>query len=348
MSDKQTALADATNKPADPTPPAPARMSGRRGSVSGGLALILALIALALAGYLWYTLSERQGLLGTDVIGRMDALAQTTAQLQASNAAAAQQLAHLQETQDALRSAVTKLANDAGRAQRNWALSEAEQLLVIANERLQLARDVTLALAALRAADRHLQQVANPALLPVRRALARDIARLEAANQVDIPGIALALNTLAGRVDQLPLLSESHATKTPIPPPAPTTPVKGWRAVLHEIWVDLSSLIRIRNDAAPAQPLLPAQETYFLRQNLRLMLFGAQLALLQHDTAVYRSDLATAQAWLEHYFDRDAPLVMKTQQDLAQMQQAADKMHVPDISGSLDALQRVVGARETP
>lgn len=347
MSDKQTAIADPAEKPtANAAKPAPSRPV-RRGSVSGGLALILALIALVLSGYLWYTLSERQRLLGADIVGQIDGLARSTAQLQKNEAAVTQRLAGMQETQDALKSAIGKLSNDLGRNRRDWALSEAEQLLVIANERLQLARDVTLALAALRAADRHLQQLANPNLLPVRRTLARDIGRLEAANQVDIAGIALELNNLAARVDQLPITGETRArSAAPTPAAAPATS-SGWRGVLHEIWADLSSLIRIRNDAAPTRPLLPPEQAYFLRENLRLMLFGAQLALLEHDPNLYQQNLKTAQGWLAQYFDREAPLVVKTRKDLSDMQQAAGKMDIPDISASLQALQRAIGARET-
>jgi uroporphyrin-3 C-methyltransferase len=317
-------------------------------SVSAGLALILAAIALVLSGSLWYLLSERQGLLGTDVMGRLDALSGNVAQIQKNNDSVEQRLARLQETQDTLKTSVSKLSSDVGRSRRDWLLADTEQLLVVANERLQLTHDVTLALAALRVADHHLQQLANPNLLPVRRSLARDISQLEATEQVDVDGLALQLNGIATRIDRLPLAMQTQFVKSPDTGQAAPQSGGTWIRFLHEMWRDMSSLIRVRTDTDIRRPLLAPDQSYFLRENLRLVLFSAQLAVLQRDATTYQQNIKTAIQWLNDYFDTNAQVVTKARDELQKMARVSVRPDVPDLSSSLEALQKVMARQETP
>src|SRR6266481_847396 len=184
----------------------------RSGRVSGGLGLILSTLALVLTGYLWYTLIyERPELIQIDLPGTLADLEQTTGELKTTLDETEKQVGMLAETQNTLKAAVDKMQAELGRNQAHWMVSEAEQLLLIANRRLQLARDVNSALAALRAADRQLELLANPNLLPVRRQLAREISTLESIERTDVAGISLRLGTLADGVDQLPLAPDMRA-----------------------------------------------------------------------------------------------------------------------------------------
>ncbi len=317
-------------------------------SLSGGLALILSLIALVLSGYLWYMLSERQDLLGTDVTGQLAQLGREVNALEENRAAQEQRVTTLRETQDTLKAGFNKLAADVGRARREWVLAETEHLLLIANHRLQLGRDVDSALAALRAADRQLKDLAQPSLLPVRRMLARDIGALEAVDDADITGLALRLGDLADKVDRLPLIAQTQFKKAVADEAPATETARRWDDFLREMWRDLKSLIRIRDDVEVRRPLLPPEQHYFLRENLRLMLLGAQLALLERNETTYQQNLRAASAWLKDYFDADTQVVANARQELDKMLATRINVQLPDISASLAELRKVSAPQEAP
>lgn len=320
----------------------------RRLSVSGGLALILSLMAFSGTSYLWYVLKEKQGLLKGDVVKQLQQLTASNAQLTQHASSLDDELAEIRDTQDTLRTGVDKLSNDFGRARNDWLLAEAEQLLFIANHRLRLAQDVDLALAALRAADRQLKQIANPNLLPVRRQLASEINELESVNRVDFDGLSLRLGVLASKVDSWPLTTETTFKPSAVPDPEHTPPRNAWSRFWYEFAQDLRSLIRIRSDADVRQPLLAPEHQYFLRENLRLMLTSAQLALLQRNETTYHQNLKTARKWLKDYFDVQTASVASAIDDLDRMTKMQIKMRLPDISTSLAMLNKLTGRREAP
>lgn len=346
------------------TPAAPAAKRGkpgaaksaalpRRGLLTGGLALILAVIALSGTGYLWYMLLvENRELLATDVVDKLNGLREDTKTLQEDLSAAQQTLAETASTQETIKAAIDKIQGDLGRNRTEWLLAEAEQLLVIANHRLQLARDARSALNALRAADGQLNLIANPNLLPVRRELAREITLLESLEKTDVTGLTLKLASLAEGVERLPLALEARmrapegADKAaPAPTPAPDA---GWRTAAQRMGRDILGLVRIRENLEVQKPLLPPEQQYFLRENLRLMLYGAQLALLQANVTVYQQNLRSALRLLKEYFDVNTQVVAAMSGELEGQLKMKLVTAPPDISASLEALRQVAGRRAAP
>jgi len=312
----------------------------RPGALTGGLAVILACIALVISAYLWYSLTLRQGLFTSEASARLGEVEKESAQLRESLPALEQQLDALQETQDTLKSGMEKIYNDLGKGRSDWVLTETEQLLVIANNRLQLAHDVGLALAALHTADKQLKDLANPAMLPVRKILIEEIGSLEAMARVDIPGMALRLGALAARVERLPFATPTHYGETPVAESG-----DGRRAFSRELWKDLISLVRIRSHGEARRPLLPPEQQYFTRENLRMTLYGAQLALLHGDPATFEQNTKSARQWLNDYYDNSSQVVIAAQDELDGMLKANIKGALPDISRSLEALRRIAGRR---
>lgn len=346
------------------TPAAPAAKRGksgaaksaalpRRGLLTGGLALILAVIALSGTGYLWYRLLvENRELLATDVVDKLNGLREDTKTLQEDLSTAQQTLAETASTQETIKAAIDKIQGDLGRNRTEWLLAEAEQLLVIANHRLQLARDARSALNALRAADGQLNLIANPNLLPVRRELAREITLLESLEKTDVTGLTLKLASLAEGVERLPLALEARmrapegADKAaPAPTPAPDA---GWRTAAQRMGQDILGLVRIRENLEVQKPLLPPEQQYFLRENLRLMLYGAQLALLQANVTVYQQNLRSALRLLKEYFDVNTQVVAAMSGELEGQLKMKLVTAPPDISASLEALRQVAGRRAAP
>ena len=321
------------------------------GRVSGGLALILAGIAFAGTAYLWYTLVyERQDLLAIDVPATLETLNTETGELREAVADTEEQVTSLVETQETLKSALEKIQNDLGRHRADWIVAETEQLLLIANRRLQLARDVASALAALRAADRNLELLANPHFIVVRRQLAREIGLLESLEKTDIAGATLRLGSLAEGVDRLPLSQElrrqvlaytesNDAARTEL-----SAADDGW-GTARSMWRDVLSLVRIRRHDGNERPLLPPDQQYFVRENLRLVLYGAQQALLQGHVQTYQQNINTAGRWLNDYFDGDAQTVAAARAELEKLKAMPVMVELPDIAGSLAALRKASGRR---
>jgi uncharacterized protein HemX len=316
----------------------------RSGRVSSGLALILSAIAVLATGYLWYTLVyQRQDLLRADVTGTLARLERETQELRKGLTESGDRLALTVETQETMKSALEKMQADLGHNRAEWIVSEAEQLLLIANRRLQLARDVSSALAALRAADRQIDLLASPALLPVRRELAREITLLESVERTDVAGISLKLGTLADAVDRLPLARELQVAVAQAPQ---AESAGGPASPAREMWQDLLSLVRIRHHEAAQKPLLPPEQQYFVRENLRLMFLGAQHALLQSHIATYQQNLETAQRWVQEYFDPESQTVAVVKADLEKLRATSVMTEMPDISASLETLRKVSRRRD--
>jgi uroporphyrin-3 C-methyltransferase len=251
-------------------------------------------------------------------------------------------LANLQSRQQALEESQDKLRNDLTGSARLWDVEQVAVLLQIANDRLRLEDEVGPSLAALQAADRHLQQLKNPTLLEVRRQLAKEIATLESASKPDVPGMAFKLEALINGIDRLPVV-----TGQTIDTAAPAAePVTGWRGMLHDLWEDIKGLVVIKHRGRADRPLLAPDEHYFLYQNLRLQLEAARIALLRRDSRSYRDGLRQAREWIGQYFDDQAPAVAATLDELTRLQQVDIAPPLPDISASLDTLEGWLAQRK--
>jgi hypothetical protein len=72
------------------------------------------------------------------------------------------------------------------------------------------------------------------------------------------------------------------------------------------MWDDVRQLIRVRSVDTPDALMLSPTQAYFLRENLKLRLLNARLALLSRNEAAFRADLIAAQEALVKYFDTRA------------------------------------------
>ncbi len=344
-------------KPAKAAKPKKSEKSAQKpggGRVWGVLALLVSLVALGAVGYGGYIYYIKRDLFSTDVVAELNRLksgsarnGERQAEFGKSLESFEQRLNSVKEVQDTLASAINGLAEDLGRKRDDWALAETEQLLLIANYRLQLARDVETAVAALRAADGQLQKLADPSLLPIRKLIAGEITALQRLDRADIPGIALRLGSMASTLEQLPLHVERRfATAAPVTGVATTESTS--LDTLQQMWRDFLSLIRIRKTTNGQKPLLPPEQDYFLRENLRLMLYGAQLAMLQGDTGTYTQNLKSARRWISDYFDTETQVVTNMQEELQALLDEKIVVELPDVSASLGALRDIASKKLAP
>ena len=265
-------------------------------------------------------------------------------ELENTQAQSQQQLGNINDKQKNLNDAFTSLLKTRRHLRNDWLLAEAEYLLKLASQRLQLAADIGSALAAMQTADERLYDTADPAVIPLRKQLAEDINRLKAVAMPDISGLSLTLSALSKAVDELPLLASQLEDKAMEVSAADAVSkeqkqLESWQQLPAMIWQDMKKLLDIREHHGRVKPLLTPSQHFFLKQNLVLKLEQAQLALLDHNKAVYHQRLQTAMDWINRYFKTDDSA---TQNMLTQLQELAVidiQPELPDISASYHALK---------
>lgn len=336
-------------------PPRAAAQPGRPGAGFGRWLLLLALVALGAAiAAAWIDARNRDRQLRLEVaqhLGALEATSRVTQEAlkgaqdnlrdaQAKIALLESRLAESQSQQAALEALYRELTP----TRDEWALTEVEQILLLASQQLQIAGNVSNALAALQVADQKLQRLDRPEFVPLRRAIGRDIDRLKAVPFVDVSGLSLRLDQAIVAVDTLPLALEE---RLPSPPEsAPPKDEPAWRRFLREAWAEVRGLIRIENSDRPQAPLLAPPQQYFLRENLKLRLLAARFDLLFRDQPNFRADLGAAQGWLNKYFDTRAKSVQSLQTLVKELRKTDMSIELPALAGSLDAVRVLQLQRE--
>ncbi len=237
------------------------------------------------------------------------------------------------------RASLEAMYQDLSSSRDEMVLADVEQMLIIAGQQLQLSANVKAALIAMQQADDQLRRMDRVALNNLRTAIARDMDQLRALPNVDVPGINSRIDNLIMAVDSLPL--EQDAIRQPQESsPAVIVPVREesvWQSLLREIWEDAKRLVRIENMHKNELPLLEPTQVFFLRENLKLRLLSARLALLSHDEASFKHDLQIAQDWLERYFDSKSSGAKQALATLQKLRQSSINIALPDVSASLEA-----------
>ena len=264
--------------------------------------------------------------------------------------------------------ALEQLYQDLSKNRDEWALAEIEQVLSTASQQLQLAGNVQGALIALQNADSRLAKSEKPQFITIRRAIAKDIEKLKSLPTLDLTGIALRLDSVIAQVDHIPLWSDEKSVVTATPPKAPlrilpkssavtsnngsklpsdeifenswTMRVQdGWQSFSSEMMSELRQLMRVRNVETPDALLLTPSQGYFARENLKLRLLNARLALLSRTEGAFRSDMIAAQDAITKYFDTRTKQAQTVQALLRQVQGSNLSIEMPTLSDSLNAVR---------
>src|SRR5690606_18668317 len=251
--------------------------------------------------------------------------------------------------------ALEQLYQDLFKRRDDWALAEVEQVLSTASQQLQLAGNVQGALIALQNADARLARADTPQFVTIRRAIGNDIDRLKALPVLDLAGVALRLDSVIGQIDRMPLLADEQPAQPATQPksvPAVASAdgaqvTEDWTAVWKarwdswssEIWSDVRQLVNIRTvDSSDALLLSPTQ-AYYARENLKLRLLNARMALLSRNESAFRSDVIAAQDAIARYFDTRAKQTQTAQAMLKQVQSSNLVIEMPTLAESLNAVR---------
>ncbi|MYL23582.1 hypothetical protein GLV89_07235 [Halomonas alkaliantarctica] len=248
------------------------------------------------------------------------------------------------DVNETLDNVLEQLSQEQDTDEREWLHAEAAYLLRLANQRLQLERDVEGAAALLRTADARLADADNPALTPVRREIASDLAALDAVPRVDRTGLYLALNAQQERIATLRLDQEAVEAE-PVSATIEEPPTGTFQRQLARFGEELKELVVIReHDEALEALVTPEQESY-LRQSLRLILEQTQLALLKEEQALFEASIDKALNLLNRYYDTSRSETQSVIERLEELKQTQVSPELPDISGSQQALAEFIDNR---
>lgn len=244
------------------------------------------------------------------------------------------------------RVALEEMARDLARAPDDWLLAEIEQTLNIASRELTLAGNVRAALSALQGADQRLARADKPQMAALRRAIAQDMERLKALPLVDTQGISVKLDTLMGLTATLPLAVPDTPASSPREARGNDSDDSWFARLAKDFWHEAKQLVRIREVGAQDPVLLAPQQSYFLRENLKLRLLSARTALIARDETNYKEDLKLARDMLVKHFDPKARVNANALATLKQLAENPLSISAPDITASLNAVRAARAARE--
>ncbi|HHQ4911475.1 uroporphyrinogen-III C-methyltransferase [Aeromonas veronii] len=279
----------------------------RSGAVLGGVAILL---ALGLTGGLYLHGHKNAVAQQAELAQLKQQLASALSKIDQTSSKDAEQLAALDQTQQRLQGEMQGLQNRVldlnDKRPNDWMLAESEYLVRMAGRKLWLEHDLVSAITLLGNADERIAALNDPSLMPIRKALAEDIAKLKGMPRIDREGLTLKLAALSDQIELLPLSTVSMPEAKAEPDQAVSTNPDEWESNLKKNWVKFTeNFVTIRRRDGAVEALLSPQQEIFLRENLKTKLLQAQLSVYREQQALYEDSLDKAQRWLSQYFDTD-------------------------------------------
>lgn len=266
------------------------------------------------------------------------------------------------------RSQLEELMQSLSRSRDENLVVDIESALRLAQQQAQLTGSAQPLIAALTSAEQRLSRAAQPRLNPLQRAIVKDTDRIKIASLTDVPLLLIKLDELVRLADELPVANamvDNHAAKA-LPSALPERPFKtrpadadrllpswlngdmfrSWlRAALDKLQDEARKLLRVSRIEQPEAALLSPEQSFFLRENLKLKLLNARLALLSRQTDTARADLASTSVWLARYFDATSRKTQTAAQLLQQVQSQLKTSELPRLDDTLAALATAAAGR---
>jgi uroporphyrin-3 C-methyltransferase len=267
------------------------------------------------------------------------------------------------------RSQLEDLIQSLSRSRDENVLVDIDAGLRVAQQQSAITGSAEPLVAALKQADERLTRYSQPRLDGVRRAIARDIDRVKSVGVADIGGLSIKVDEVVRLVDELPLLAQAEPRREPVKPaasaPRPSarsaspagqgapTPVGGGLAELSDrlgalfdrVWGETRSLVRVNRIDNPDAMWLAPEQAFFLRENLKLRLLNARLAVLSRQFDAAQADLQSAQQALERYFDRSSRRTTVALELVKQVSAGARQVVLPRPDDTLAALATATAGR---
>ena len=270
------------------------------------------------------------------------------AQLESANKATQNKLAQVEELINAkshelvgLQSQINKVSAQANAQQpTDWLFSEADFLLNNALRKLVLDNDVDTAVSLLKLADETLAKVNNSQSAAIRSAINQDLKQLLSVAGVDQNSVMQKLSQLANTVDELPVLDvnfgdDQNATKL-------SDSLSDWAENAEKSATSfLNHFIRISpKHGADRKELLAPNQDIYLRENIRLRLQLAIMAVPRQQNELYKQSLEAVASWIRSYFDTNAEVTQSFLKSVDELSEVSIYVDVPSQLQSLSMLDK--------
>lgn len=314
------------------------------------------LCALAMSALLWWKLQDIQ-----ETLARQSADSGSVSVEARASAKQAQELSRdtaarlaLNETrwsEVALqRSQLEELMQSLSRSRDENLVVDIESALRLALQQAQLTGSVQPLVGALKSAQQRLSRVAQPRLSPVLRALTRDLERVQSISVTDTPALLMKFDELVRMVDELPLANAVGVAKAaPAPAPASTwaraISASWWEQWLKEVGTQVADLVRISRIDQPEASLLSPDQSFFVRENLKLRLLNARLGLLARQFEASRNDVLSVRRDVQRYFETSGRKSIAALALLQEVETQLKQVELPRLDESMAALATASAGR---
>ena len=234
---------------------------------------------------------------------------------------------------------------------RAWLGQEAVFLTRLAGQRLLVARDVDAALALLEQADALLRDTGEPKFEGVRLAIARDRAALAAVPRVDQVGLYATLSGLIDQVDKLQLEFEAPSSQAE----ATASSDAGWWAQAASGWhaalAKLSDHLIVRRRSDEIAQLMTPEWAALARQNIRMLIEQAQIAMLSANQPLFERSLQRASGFVALFAEQDPERVSSVVRTLDALRSETIAPELPELTETRSLLEGEVerlGNRTAP
>ncbi|HDR1313968.1 uroporphyrinogen-III C-methyltransferase [Pasteurella multocida] len=252
------------------------------------------------------------------------------------------ELAGKDHSLSALQNQVNRMSAAAKQQQPNdWLLSEADFLLNNALRKLVLDNDVDTGISLLKIADETLEKMSDPRVSMVRTAINNDLKQLLAVNNVDQNVIMQRLSQLANTIDELTVLdvnfdAVNNNEKL-------TDSLDDWKENAEKSATSfLNHFIRITPRNTSDKVLLAPNQDIYLRENIRLRLQIAIMAVPRQQDELYKQSLETVASWIRSYFDTNSEVAQNFLKTLDELAEQSIYVDVPTQLQSLNALDKLL------
>ncbi|CAM2994708.1 uroporphyrinogen-III C-methyltransferase [Vibrio ordalii] len=301
----------------DPTSQ-PEEKSDKQAKRSIKLSVIAISLSIIFSGGMAYQMQQKDAFYQAKINALQTQLTQTQSQLAAEinqikqeTQTKADQLTHktdvaLNQQQKSIDSLQLAISDIKGRRPNDWLLAEADYLVKLAGRKLFLEHDIVSATKLMESADQRIAALNDPSLVPLRKAMARDITQLKIIPLIDREGLVLRLTTLQQQVDTLPLANAMLPETQQQSAPQVSENINDWQNNLVNSLKDFSeNFITFRTREGNAIPLLSPEQHFYLKENLKAKLETAIKAVYAEQQEIYTTALSTADKWSASFFNSD-------------------------------------------
>jgi len=363
---------------ASPAAPLPRPAASRAGWVAIGLLALLSVASFVMA----WKADQRGASLEQELVRRQQDSAGKVAEARmfakqaqetSSESAAKVALLEVRLAEVAVqRTQLEDLIQSLSRSRDENLLTDIDAAIRVAMQQTAITGSAEPLVATLKQGDERLARYKQPRLEGVRRAIARDLDRVKAVSVADISSLGIKLDEAIRMVDELPLVAVAETRKDAAArdarvasaPPRPASSAssasgaaggtasvwtgklnEAWNLVSERLWGEAKSLVRVTRIDHPDAMLLAPEQSFFVRENLKLRLLNARLALLSRQFDIAQSDLQVAQASLDRYFDRGSKRTVLASELVRQVVGQARQVSVPRPDDTLAALTAASAGR---